>query len=183
MGATLVTVANDVKLQVEFNPSNVDAYRLIGYENRMLDDRDFQDDTKDAGEIGAGHSIVALYEITPVGGGEKSGLKYQQKQEKTEKEDPYSDEFATVSVRYKNPGESQSWQLSFTVSTRDWTETPDDDFVFASLVAEFAMILSDSPYKGTATLDGIMDTYAGLETDDEYKEEFYQLVRMMAKRQ
>ncbi len=183
MGATLVTVANDVKLQVEFNPSNVDAYRLIGYENRMLNDRDFQDDTKDAGEIGAGHSIVALYEITPVGGGEKSGLKYQQKQEKTEKEDPYSDEFATVSVRYKNPGESQSRQLSFTVSTRDWTETPDDDFVFASLVAEFAMILSDSPYKGTATLDGIMDTYAGLETDDEYKEEFYQLVRMMAKRQ
>ncbi len=88
-----------------------------------------------------------------------------------------------MSVRYKNPGESQSRQLSFTVSTRDWTETPDDDFVFASLVAEFAMILSDSPYKGAATLDGIMDTYAGLETDDEYKEEFYQLVRMMAKRQ
>lgn len=183
MGATLVTVAEDVKLQVEFNPSNVDSYRLIGYENRMLEDRDFQDDTKDAGEIGAGHSVVALYEITPAGGGEGISLKYQQKPEEPEEEDPYGDEFATVSVRYKNPGESQSRQLSFTVSTKDWTETPDDDFVFASLVAEFAMILSDSPYKGTATLEGIMNTYSGLDTDDEYREEFYQLVRMMAKRQ
>ncbi len=184
MGATLVTVAEDVKLQVEFNPATVESYRLIGYENRMLEAEDFRDDTKDAGEIGAGHSVVALYEITPAGSGEEITLKYQDNnKDKTEEALPYSDEYATVSVRYKAPGESAPKMMSFVVSIGERTEVPDEDCVFASMVAEFAMILSDSPYKGTATLEGILETCSALELEDEYKKEFCQLVRMMAKRE
>lgn len=182
MGSTLVTVAEDVKLQVEFNPATVESYRLIGYENRMLEAEDFRDDTKDAGEIGAGHSVVALYEMTPAGSGEEITLKYQDN-DREEEAQPYSDEYATVSVRYKNPGEKTSNLISFVVSIRERTETPDEDYVFASMAAEFAMILSDSPYKGTATLEGILKTCSALDLEDEYKKEFCQLVRMMAKRE
>lgn len=184
MGATLVTVAEDVKLQVEFNPRNVNAYRLIGYENRMLEATDFNDDTKDAGEIGAGHTVVALYEIIPTGSADEISLKYQG-EKSVGKEDllRYGDEFATVGIRYKEPGESESELSSYVVAMEDISKNPSDDFVFASLAAEFAMILSDSPNKGDATLEGILETYSTLDIDDEYKEEFYYLVKMMAKRQ
>lgn len=177
MGSTLLTIAEDVKLQVEFNPGTVNAYRLIGYENRMLEARDFNDDTKDAGEIGAGHTVVALYEIIPVGSKDEIDLKYQAKADVL-----YGDEFATVGIRYKEPGKNKSKLNSYVVDEDDWSKNPSDDFVFASMAAEFAMILSDSPNKGDATLEGIMDTYSTLDIDDEYKEEFYYLVRMMAKR-
>lgn len=182
MGSTLLTIAEDVKLQVEFNPDRVNAYRLIGYENRMLEASDFHDDSKDAGEIGAGHSVIALYEIIPTGSRDEISLKYQGGGGETGKS-RYSDEFATVSVRYKEPGKSQSKLKSYVADEDDFTKAPSDDFVFASLAAEFAMILSDSPHKGTATLEGIMEEYDTLDIDDEYKEEFYYLVRMMAKRQ
>lgn len=177
MGSTLLTIAEDVKLQVEFNPGTVNSYRLIGYENRMLEARDFYDDTKDAGEIGAGHTVVALYEIIPVGSRDEITLKYQAKTDVL-----YGDEFATVGIRYKEPGKSRSKMNSYVVDEDDWSKNPSDDFVFASLAAEFAMILSDSPHKGDATLEGIMDTYSTLDLDDEYKDEFYYLVKMMAKR-
>lgn len=184
MGATLVTVAEDVKLQVEFNPQNVNAYRLIGYENRMLEATDFSDDTKDAGEIGAGHTVVALYEIIPTGSDDEITLKYRgEKNDDKEDSSGYGDEFATVSIRYKEPGENESKLKSCVVDDEDFSNRPSDDYVFASLAAEFAMILSDSPNKGDATLEGILKTYSTLDIDDEYKEEFYYLVKMMAKRQ
>lgn len=181
MGSTLITIAEDVKLQVEFNPGRVNAYRLIGYENRMLEASDFHDDTKDAGEIGAGHTVLALYEIIPTGSRDEMSLKYQDGG--NNQNIRYSDEFATVSVRYKEPGKNQSKLKSYVVDEEDFTKAPSDDFVFASLAAEFAMILSVSPHKGTATLEGIIDEYSKLDIHDEYKEEFYYLVRMMAKRQ
>ena len=184
MGATFVTVAEDVKLQVEFNPATVNSYRLIGYENRMLEATDFNDDTKDAGEIGAGHTVVALYEIIPAGSEDEIVLKYQQpKEDMAHTDEKVSDEFATVSVRYKEPGKSRSQLESYVVGEGDWSRNPSDDFIFASLVAEFAMILSDSPNKGNATLEGILDEYEMLDMDDEYKEEFYYMVKMLAKRQ
>lgn len=182
MGSTLLTIAEDVKLQVEFNPDRVNAYRLIGYENRMLEATDFHDDSKDAGEIGAGHTVIALYEIIPTGSRDEISLKYQGGSREDSQSRPYRDEFATVSVRYKEPGKSQSKLKSYVVDEGDFTRAPSDDFVFASLAAEFAMILSDSPHKGTATLEGIMEEYSTLDIDDDYKEEFYYLVRMMAKR-
>lgn len=184
MGATLLTIAEDVKLQVEFNPGTVNAYRLIGYENRMLEATDFNDDTKDAGEIGAGHTVIALYEIIPVGSDDEITLKYQNPNDNSSRKDTaYDDEFATVGIRYKEPGQSTSKLKSYVVDEEDFTKNPSDDFVFASIVAEFAMILSDSPNKGDSTLEGIMDTYSTLDIDDEYKEEFYYLVKLMAKRQ
>ena len=184
MGATFVTVAEDVKLQVEFNPATVNSYRLIGYENRMLEATDFNDDTKDAGEIGAGHTVVALYEIIPAGSEDEIVLKYQQSQgDVAHTDEKVSDDFATVSVRYKEPGKKRSQLESYVVGEGDWSRNPSDDFIFASLVAEFAMILSDSPNKGDATLEGILDEYEMLDMDDEYKDEFYYMVKMLAKRQ
>ena len=183
MGATFVTVAEDVKLQVEFNPATVNAYRLIGYENRMLEATDFNDDKKDAGEIGAGHTVVALYEIIPAGSEDEIVLKYQQsKEDVAHTDEKVSDDFATVSVRYKEPGKNRSQLESYVVGEGDWSRNPSDDFIFASLVAEFAMILSDSPNKGDATLEGILDEYEMLDVDDEYKDEFYYMVKMLAKR-
>ena len=179
LGSTLVTVAKDVKLQVEFNPDKVNGYRLIGYENRLMDAQDFNDDTKDGGEMGAGHSVVALYEIIPEGSSGAITLKYQEN-ETREKE--YSDEFATVSVRYKEPDKDSSQLFSIVVNDECVRQQPTDNLKFAGMVAEFAMILSDSDNKGDASFEHILDTYKSLESTDEYKDEFNQLVRMMAKR-
>ncbi len=184
MGSTLVTVAKDVKLQVEFNPARVNSYRLIGYENRIMDDVDFNDDTKDGGEIGAGHSVVALYEIVPQGSEASINLKYQNtdQEEKNYTDNEYSSEYATVSVRYKEPDEDKSQLFSVVVDDSAYSESGSENIKFAGLVAEFAMILGDSEYKGTATLEDIMDGYQKLSVKDEYRDEFGQLVRMMAKR-
>lgn len=179
MGASLVTVAEDVKLQVEFNPQKVNAYRLIGYENRMMSAADFNDDKKDAGEIGAGHSVIALYEIIPAGSTDEIKLKYQ---DNKAKEDVKYTDYATVSVRYKNPGKDKSQLVSYVAGKDAFTKNPSDNFVFASIVAEFAMILSDSSNKADASFEHIMNTYKELDIHDEYKEEFYYLVKQMAKR-
>lgn len=179
MGSTLLTIAEDVKLQVEFNPQKVNSYRLIGYENRMLSATDFNDDSKDAGEIGAGHSVVALYEIIPAGGKDEIQLKYQ---DNTAHEDVLYTDYATVSVRYKEPGKKESKKKSYVVEEDSFVKYPSDDFVFASLVAEFAMILSDSDNKGDSNYEYILDTYRTLDMDDEYKDEFYYLVKQIAKR-
>ncbi len=187
MGSTLVTVAKDVKLQVEFNPENVSAYRLIGYENRALDAMDFADDTVDGGELGAGHSVIALYEIVPSDSPQAVTLKYGKTTDNDRSEKgEYADEFATVSIRYKEPQGDTSKLVSYAVGTESVAEEPGEDLEFASLVAQFAMILSGSSQKGTASLEGILDgykAYAKHAKTDEYREEFYHLVRMLAKQQ
>jgi Ca-activated chloride channel family protein len=149
-GGTLVTVAKDVKLQVEFNPRTVAAYRLIGYENRLLQDQDFNDDKKDAGDMGAGHSVTALYELIPAG--EKMDipgidpLKYQQAAQISS--NARLDETMTVKVRYKLPEGSASTLLSATVPTRTAMTA---ELGFAAAVTEFGMLLRDSEFKGTSS--------------------------------
>ena len=179
MGATLVTVAEDVKFQVEFNPAVVAGYRLIGYENRQLAEQDFADDTKDAGEIGAGHTVTALYEIvTTDATATYSGttLKYA-----TGNELP-DDEWFTVNVRYKKPGTDNSLLLSYPVDKEVYVENPSNDMQFAMAVAEFGLVVTDSSYKGDATMRSVIDRLKGIDTkSDEYKDEFCYLVRRLEK--
>ncbi|MFN7914254.1 MAG: von Willebrand factor type A domain-containing protein [Vicinamibacterales bacterium] len=148
-GGTLVTVAKDVKLQVEFNPAVVSAYRLIGYENRLLQDKDFNDDRKDAGDMGAGHSVTALYELVPVGETlDLPGidpLKYQRTSPAPR--GAHSNEAMTVKVRYKLPEASTSTLMSVAVAN---TRVAGDALEFASAVAEFGMLLRDSAFKGAS---------------------------------
>ena len=162
-GGTLVTVAKDVKIQVEFNPLQVAAYRLIGYETRRLADRDFNDDRKDAGEIGAGHTVTALYEVIPVGQPVPSAtdpLKYQAPVAPTPA--ARSGELLTVRLRYKHPRGARSRLLE--VPVRD-DERPlartSNDFRFAAAAAEFALLLRASPYAGEAAWDQVIGLAQG----------------------
>jgi Ca-activated chloride channel homolog len=155
MGGTLVTIAKDVKIQVEFNPARVAEYRLIGYENRILAHQDFDDDTKDAGEIGAGHTVTALYEIVPVGAPSVARsarrLKYQEPRQLSK--ETHDQEVLTVHLRYKKPAGEASVLLEevLTGTPKSFEEAP-ADFRFASAVAAFGMILRDSPHRGSASL-------------------------------
>jgi len=157
-GGTLVTIAKDVKLQVEFNPAEVESYRLIGYENRKLAHADFNDDTKDAGEIGAGHSVTALYEVKPKGSATTrttDKLKYQE--DSTLTEASKSGEMLTVKIRYKKPDGDKSKLISLPVTGDDrGIRNTSKDFRFAASVAQFAMILRHSKYKGTASYDDVL---------------------------
>ena len=179
MGSTLVTVAEDVKFQVEFNPAVVAGYRLIGYENRQLAEQDFADDIKDAGEIGAGHTVTVLYEIvTTDATATYSGttLKYA-----TGNELP-NEEWFTVNVRYKKPGTGNSLLLSYPVDKKEYVENPSNDMQFAMAVAEFGLVVTDSTYKGDATMRSVIDRLKGIDTkSDEYKDEFCYLVRRLEK--
>ena len=179
MGSTLVTVAKDVKLQVEFNPEKVKEYRLLGYENRRLEAQDFEDDTKDAGEIGAGHTVTALYEIVPAEEGEKveNFLKY------SEVVTNGSDEWLTVNIRYKEPDGEESRLLQYPVGEETYTGNPSEDWYFAAAVAEFGLVVTDSKYKGNASLEHVKASLKELECieADEYKEEFYDLVKKLMK--
>ncbi len=154
-GATLVTIAKDVKIQVEFNPTEIASYRLIGYENRKLAHSDFNDDTKDAGEIGAGHSVTALYEVVPAGAGAAGtvdALKYQDRAAPSAASD--SGELMTVKVRYKNPDADTSKLLSFPITDADrGLEDTSRDFRFSAAVAGFGMLLRGSEHKGDASFD------------------------------
>ncbi|HEV7239156.1 MAG TPA: VWA domain-containing protein [Thermoanaerobaculia bacterium] len=153
MGATLFTVAKDVKIQVEFNPATVGAYRLIGYENRLLRSEDFNNDAKDAGELGAGHSVTALYEIVPPGGDVPNAnvdpLKYQSRTASAGGTD-----LATVKLRYKEPQGDTSKLMTSIVSTAT-AAVPSENFKLASSVAQLGMLLRDSPHKGNATFESI----------------------------
>ena len=158
MGGTILTLAKDVKLQVEFNPARVAGYRLIGYENRLLADEDFNDDTKDAGELGAGHTVTALYEVVPAGTDVPrliDELRYQ-----TEPEDPpvtrFEDELMYVKVRYKDPDGAKSRLLAQAVADRSGGR-PSTDFRFAAAVAGFGMLLRDSPHAGTLSLNDVVE--------------------------
>jgi Ca-activated chloride channel family protein len=182
IGGTLATIAKDVKIQVEFNPAQVTAYRLIGYENRLLRDEDFTDDTKDAGEIGAGHTVTALYQIVPAGvqfnGSDVDDLKYQQPRSPTQAAD--SGELLMVKLRYKKPEADVSKQLAMAVNHVGLTfEQADQDFKFAAAVAAFGMLLRDSDFKGNATYDEVIRMARDGRGEDEhgYRAEFINLVR------
>ncbi|MBL4635528.1 MAG: VWA domain-containing protein [Kofleriaceae bacterium] len=176
---TLVTVAKDVKLQVEFNPKRVAEYRLIGYENRRLANKDFRDDTKDAGEIGAGHRVTALYEIVPVS--EESGpeLRYQKtNRQSTAAAD--SDELLTIKIRYKEPTGTKSKLFSVAVADANTSfSSASVDFRFASAVAAFGMVLRHSRYKGDssfAQIESWADKARGSDLFG-YRAEFVRIVR------
>jgi Ca-activated chloride channel family protein len=183
-GGTLFTVAKDVKLQLEFNPKFVKGYRLIGYENRMLKNEEFHDDKKDAGEMGSGHTVTALYEIIPTGVesaylAKVDELKYQKTTEPTSASQ--SDELVTIKLRYKQP-DSETSRL-FEVPVRD-THTPfartSDNFRFAVSVAEWGLLLRKSEFKGEATYAQVIQTAQNaLANDPEgYRSEFVRLVKL-----
>lgn len=174
-GANMVTVAKDVKLQVEFNPAYVSEYRLLGYEDRMLNNEDFDDDTKDAGEIGAGHSVTVLYEIVPGARSyEGSGLKYQTSTLTDQAKN--TNEWLTLKVRYKNPGSDYSTLLEYNIGDNEYTDKPSDDFKFQAAVAEFAMILRQSKYVNGKDFKHVRSLLKTIKTNDEYKEEFADMV-------
>jgi Ca-activated chloride channel family protein len=179
ISGTLVTVAKDVKIQVEMNPARVEAYRLIGYENRLLAKEDFNDDQKDAGEIGAGHRVTALYELVPEGAEQDLSsvdeLRYQRPV--ALQEAASSEELMAVKLRYKEPEGDTSRLLSFVLFDEE-ASRPSLDFQFASAVAAFGMVLRDSPFRGDADWDSVKKlARSGIGPDPNgYRREFVELV-------
>ncbi|ADR22292.1 hypothetical protein MATR_00660 [Marivirga tractuosa] len=181
-GGTLFTIAKDVKIQVEFNPANVTAYRLIGYENRKLNNEDFNNDKKDAGELGSGHTVTALYEIIPKGVDSYfkpiDDLKYQQNKGKTEQSN-YGDELLTVKFRYKAPDGEVSKLIVKTVdnSVRALDKTS-DNFRWSAAVATYGMLLKDSDYIEKGDYKLVTDLARSAKGKDEngYRIEFIKLV-------
>ena len=178
--STLFTIAKDVKIQVEFNPARVQSYRLIGYENRMLAKEDFNDDTKDAGELGAGHTVTALYEVVPVGAEERPGravdpLRYQRPAPSAASD---SEEWMTVKLRYKRPNEDTSRLLVQVVRGGDSAPRVSGDFAFAASVASFGMILRGSEHRGDASFDEVLRLARAGQGEDEYgyRAEFIRMV-------
>jgi len=183
IGGTLVTIAKDVKIQVEFNPAQVSAYRLIGYENRILAAEDFNDDKKDAGEIGAGHTVTALYEVVPAGvkidTPSVDPLKYQPTAEPSEPSEQ-SDEMLTLKLRYKQPDADHSQLLEFPlVDGGKSFSAAGTDVQFAAAVASFGMLLRDSPHRGDATYGAVLEIAESAVGADPhgYRAEFLQMVR------
>ncbi len=178
--STLFTIAKDVKIQVEFNPVKISSYRLIGYENRKLEDKDFTDDTKDAGEIGAGHTVTALYEVVPVGK-ENADTDYDLKYQETKiKKDAHtSDEVLTVRIRYKDPDGKKSKEFSEALKGDPVRlSKSSNNFRFSAAVAEFSMILRDSEFKENSNLESVEDLARNAKGDDQfgYRAEFLTLV-------
>lgn len=180
-GGTLFTIAKDVKFQIEFNPSRVKGYRLVGYENRLLNDEDFNDDTKDAGEIGAGHTVTAMYEIIPAGSeGEVvdiDPLKYQSNRDNVRKS--ASEELMTVKLRYKKPDGNKSTLYELPVQGRiQKFEKTSDNFRFAAAVAEFGMILRSSDYLEQGNIADVLKIAQQARGADKegYRGEFIKLV-------
>ena len=180
-GSTLFTIARDVKLQVEFNPQYVQSYRLVGYENRMLENKDFNDDKKDAGDMGVGHTVTALYEIVPAGSTPADkplvdSLKYQ----RNVATNNYNGEVLTVKLRYKQQREDNSQLLSQVLpwKIQDISQAP-EDFRMAVAVAEFGLLLRNSEHKGLANFTSVLSLAKGAKGDDEegYRAEFIQLVK------
>jgi len=159
-GGTLFTIAKDVKLQIEFNPEKVNAYRLIGYENRLLNAEDFKNDKKDAGEMGSGHQVTALYEIIPVGVEESipdiDPLKYQKKEQVSNH--TYSNEVATLKFRYKKPDESSSIADSISIyESKNKQDFTSSNFKLTAGIAQFGMILRNSEFKGNSTVENTVE--------------------------
>ena len=186
MAGTLVTIAKDVKLQIDFNPAAVSSYRLIGYENRVMAARDFNDDTKDAGEIGAGHTVTAIYEIVPASddfadADDVDDSVYVKKAETARAAE--SGEMFEIRLRYKEPDGDKS--VLWTVPVKDNGEslaTATGDFRFAAAVAEFGMILRGSPYRGDMSYAKLLDLAEGgvgevSESERSDREEFVGLIK------
>jgi Ca-activated chloride channel family protein len=179
-GGTLFTIAKDVKIQVEFNPAKVKAYRLVGYENRMLNSEDFKDDTKDAGELGSGHTVTAIYELVPAVGkqtteSEVDELKYQVVEVKAN-----SEEIATIKFRYKKPDEEESIEMVHPVAAASLKlSNTSDNYRFSVSVAMFGMLLRDSKYKGSGTINDVIELAENARGKDKdgYRSEFIRLVR------
>ena len=157
LSSNMLTVCKDVKFQVEFNPEAVKGYRLIGYSNRVMANKDFNDDTKDGGEIGAGHTVTALYELVL--------------RENAE------DKLLDLNIRFKRPSADDSELLTYPVTLDSYEKYPGDDFLFQSAVAEFGLVASHSEYAEGANLDDALYILESIDLNDEYKEEFLDLVR------
>jgi Ca-activated chloride channel family protein len=180
MGATLVTIAKDVKFQVDFNPAKVGAYRLIGYENRAMPNADFKNDAKDAGDIGAGHHVTALYELVPAGKEPALAAADRSKFVKQAEVKGNQPESFVVKLRYKKPDADISREMEQSVVDRglDYSQAS-SDFKFASAVAGFGMLLRNSPYKGTLSYPIVIELATpGLAHDPSgYRKEFVELAR------
>ena len=184
MSGTLVTVAKDVKIQVDFNPAKVEAYRLIGYENRALRPEDFNNDLKDAGDMGAGHTVTALFEIVPRGGTVPGPSidpsVFQPAAPRNPAPAATSNDMLVLRVRYKLPDAAASTRMDVPLPDRTATfASTDADFRFAAAVAAFGMVLRDSPYRGDATLTWVLDAAAASRGQDRggYRAEFISLVQ------
>ena len=182
---TLYNIAADVKMQLEFNPAKVKHYRLIGYDNRRLNKEDFNNDKKDAGELGAGHTVTALYEIIPATSAEEpegsvDALKYGPKPSPLSGAAPNSPEWLTIKFRYKIPGQEASKLISLGVAPNSKMDKMSEDFRFCASVAAFGMILKDSEYKGNASF-GLIEKMASESLSYDpggYRAEFVRLVKM-----
>ncbi len=163
LSGTLYTVANDVKLQIEFNSDAVEAYRLIGYDNRVLDNDDFENDAKDAGEVGAGHQVTVLYEIKLA-------------------EDAAEDaDYMTLNVRYKNPGEEASRLNEYDLGSEIIPSEPTEETAFIISVAELAALLRNRNYDGDITVQTVAEALAEMELEDPYKAEFREMIQNLSK--
>ncbi|MBR4718949.1 MAG: VWA domain-containing protein [Lachnospiraceae bacterium] len=189
LSSNMLTVCKDVKLQVEFNPAYVKGYRLVGYANRTMAAKDFNNDKKDGGEIGAGHEVTALYELIlndeyEADDTDIDGLRYadefRKASGKSSKRNRTSldrnSELLTLSIRYKKPSENKSKLLTYPVTFACYTDSPSNDFMFQSAVAEFGLIASNSEYMGNADIHNVIETLDTIRLDDEYKQEFKDLV-------
>ncbi|WP_336516750.1 vWA domain-containing protein [Pollutibacter soli] len=183
-GGTLFTIAKDVKLQIEFNPNLVQAYRLIGYENRLLNKEDFNNDKKDAGDMGSGHTVTALYEIIPAGVKASElesvdSLKYQKTDKSKKQESTWAKEMMNIKIRYKKPDEDQSKLLVHPVlySGTDWKKTS-ENFRLASAVAGYGMLLRNSEFKGNISYSKVLEILSGVMNNDKegYRKEFRSIV-------
>ena len=183
-GSTLFTIAKDVKLQVEFNPGLVSEYRLIGYETRALKREDFNNDKVDAGDIGTGHTVTALYEITPVGAKSQNVDPLRYAQAKETKAEPVvnanPDEYGFMKIRYKLPDSDTSTLISTPITLADEVEAVSDDARFATAVAAFGQLLKGGEYTGDYSYDDIIELALSAKGKDEfgYRAEFINLVRL-----
>jgi Ca-activated chloride channel family protein len=179
MRANMFTIAKDVKIQIEFNPSHVKAYRLIGYVNRKLDNEDFNNDLKDAGELGAGHTVTALYEILPSDSEQDVNRADELKYQKLNTENSFNKELLTLKFRYKLPKDSTSILIEHAVMNEEVSlENSSDNFRFSAAVAGFGMLLRDSKYKGELTYTMLKEIAEGAKGTDEfgYRTECIQLM-------
>ena len=171
--STMFVVAQDLKLQVEFNPATVAQYRLLGYDDRRLEDEQFDDDATDAGDVGAGHSVTAFYELVPARGDAPAGdLDYSKLQAGS------STDFLTVHVRYKHPGATESTEVVFPAAADTYTTKPTSDFRFASAVAEFGLVATGSQHAEGANPGLARERAQGALGDDQYglRSEFVSLI-------
>jgi Ca-activated chloride channel homolog len=181
MGGTLLTLAKDVKIQVEFNPMNIESYRLVGYENRLLNEEDFNNDKKDAGEIGAGHSVTALYEVVLKGTGVGPSVDPMRYSNNELNQSALVNEMLTVKFRYKKPGEEVSLLIEKNLENKvmAWDELS-DNFKFSAAVSAYGMLIRNSEFKGTANFDSVLELAKNSKGNDKngYRAEFIRIVEL-----